>query len=128
MATKTKGKTKPKPAKKSGPGHERMKARLGPKKAEALRQSVVADQARARSEVQPTAAPPHPAKKEKPTKEADARKITVLATANPHKAGSRRAKWFAKLKTGMTVADAVKEGVRATYITRMAARKIVKLG
>jgi hypothetical protein len=47
---------------------------------------------------------------------------------NPHKSGSRRAKWFGKLKTGMAVTEAVKDGVRATYLQRMAARKIVKLG
>lgn len=94
----TKPKAKPKPTKKSGPGHERMKAQLGPKKTEALRQAVVADQTRARSDVK-TVVAGKPAKTSKPVKDEDARKIMVLATANPHKSGSRRAKWFAKLKT-----------------------------
>jgi hypothetical protein len=105
-----------------------MKAQLGPQMTEALRQEVVADQGKARSDVAAIPAISKPAKKEKPPKEADARKITILADKNPHAAGSRRAGWFAKLKTGMTVADAVKACVRSTYLARMAAGKIVKLG
>lgn len=122
--------TKPKAivAKKPGRGHERMKAVLGPKKTEGLRQQVVADQEKARNSVQAAApAANASAQTKKPPKEADARKITVLADKNPHASGSRRAGWFAKLKTGMTVEEAVKAGVRATYITRMATRKVVKL-
>lgn len=121
--------TSSKVAKKSSPGHERMKAQLGPKATEALRQKVVTDQQKARSDIAATTpAIAKAAKKEKPSKEADTRKITILADKNPHAAGSRRADWFAKLKTGMTVADAVKAGVRSTYLARMAAGKIVKLG
>ena len=90
--TKPKSTTSKVIAKKSGPGHERMKAQLGPKKTEALRQQVVADQQKARSDVQAaTTAVSEPAEKDKPSKKADTRKITWLADKNPHAAGSRRA-------------------------------------
>jgi hypothetical protein len=54
--------------------------------------------------------------------------LRYFVDKNPHAAGSRRAGWFAKLKTRMTVADAVKAGVPSTYLARMAAGKIVKIG
>ena len=110
---------------KTSPGMERMKATLGPAKTEALRQSVVADQAKAKSEV---GGKTKPAKKKAKTTKADARKITVLAKTNPHAGGSRRAGWFKQLKSGMTVEEAVKLGVRSVYLERMAARKILKIG
>jgi hypothetical protein len=109
--------TKTKPAKKS-PGMERMKANLGPAKTEALRQTVIADQVKARTEV---------AKPTNASTKADSRKITVLAKSNPHAAGSRRAGWFKLLKNGMTGDDAVNLGLRSIYLERMAARKIIKL-
>jgi hypothetical protein len=101
---------------------------------EEVRQMVVADQAAALKDAASSRAnPAKPDKakaktKAKPEKAADARKITVLAKSNPHAAGSRRAGWFKQLKTGMTVEDAVKSGVRSVYLTRMAAREIIKLG
>jgi hypothetical protein len=104
----------------SGTGFDRMKANLGPAKAEELRQHVIADQTKAQTEV----AKPL---KAKPTK-ADIRKITVLANSNPHASGSRRARWFNQLKTGMAVEDAIKAGVRSIYLQRMAARKIILVG
>jgi hypothetical protein len=104
----------------SGTGFDRMKANLGPAKAEELRRHVIADQTKAQTEV------PKPLKA-KATK-ADTRKITVLANSNPHASGSRRARWFNQLKTGMTVEDAVKAGVRSIYLQRMAARKIIFVG
>jgi hypothetical protein len=53
--------------------------------------------------------------------------ITVLAKENPHQAGSRRAGWFKLLKEGMTVSQAAEFGVRSIYLTRMTARKVIKL-
>ena len=84
----------------------------------------------AQPEAMPAKAEPAKAKKAPPAKTtpADTRKITVIAKENPHAEGSRRAKWFASLKTGMTVAEAVKTGVRAIYLRRMAAAGVVKLG
>jgi hypothetical protein len=95
----------------SGTGFDRMKANLGPAKAEELRQHVIADQTKAQTEVA-----------------SDIRKITVLANSNPHASGSRRARWFNQLKTGMAVEDAIKAGVRSIYLQRMAARKIILVG
>jgi hypothetical protein len=99
--------TKPATAKKFGTGFDRMNANMGPAKTEKLRQQIVSDQAKARSEVSGALKAAKPA--------TDARKITVLAKSNPHAAGSRRANWFKQLKNGMTVTDAVKLGVRSVY-------------
>jgi hypothetical protein len=55
------------------------------------------------------------------------RKITVVAKENPDAAGSKRVKWFAALKSGMTVTEAVARGVRSTYLQRMHARGVIKL-
>jgi hypothetical protein len=104
---------------------------------EEVRQMVLADQAVARAEVaaardakaKPAKANGKTAKaKTKPTKAADTRKITVLAKANLHAAGSRRAGWFKLLKTGMSVEDAVAAGVREIYLQRMAAKGVIKIG
>jgi hypothetical protein len=105
---------------------------------EMIRQAVLADQAAARADVAAARtktsiktakvkAPKTtvPAKAAKP---ADTRKIIVLAKSNPHAAGSRRADWFKQLKNGMTVDNAVKTGVRAIYLERMAAKGVVKIG
>ena len=98
---------------------------------ETIRQAVLADQAAARAEVMAARTATTKVKAAKPatakTTEADTRKITVLAKSNPHAAGSRRAGWFKQLKTGMTVEDATKLGVRAIYFERMAAKEIIKL-
>jgi hypothetical protein len=101
-----------------------MKKRLGPKGTEALRQTVVADQAKAQTEVAKTKRKPPPKKAKAP----DARKITILAKTNPHAAGSRRAGWFKKLANGMTVDEAVALGVRGIYLQRMSKRGVLKLG
>jgi hypothetical protein len=66
--------------------------------------------------------------KAKPAKSTDSRKITVLAKECPHEPGSKRAGWFQKLKSGMSVQEAVAAGVRSAYLRRMHARKVVKLG
>ncbi len=102
---------------------------------ETVRQAVLADQAAARIEVaaaRTTKTVTKPAtvkaaKSEAKTANADTRKITVLAKTNPHAAGSRRAGWFKLLKTGMTVEDAVKAGMRSIYLQRMAAKEVIKL-
>jgi hypothetical protein len=114
----------------TGPGFNRMKANLGPAKAEALRQDVLKEQTAAaiKKPAKPTKTTKAKTAKAKPDKAADTRKITVLAKSNPHVAGSRRARWFKQLKTGMTVAEAVKLGVRSVYLQRMAARKIILIG
>src|SRR5262245_59222831 len=102
QATKT-AKTKPT---KTSPGIARLKKNLGPEKTEALRQTVIADQAKAQAAV---AAPEEKTngkaktKKAPPAKSTDARKITVLAKENPHEPNSKRARWFGQLKNGMTV-------------------------
>lgn len=125
MTTKAKAKSAKTP--KTGTGLQRMKANLGVAKTEALRQDVLSDQAKAQSEaVGPPSVPATNKAKAKEAK-ADSRKITVLADSNPHAAGSRRAGWFKQLKTGMTVEDVTKLGVRAIYLKRMAAKAIIKL-
>jgi hypothetical protein len=122
MTAKT---AKPTTKTKTGPGLARMKKRLGPKGTEALRGAVVADQAKAQTEVAKT----KPTKTETaPTKKADDRTITVLAKTNPHAKGSKRAAWFGLLKNKMTVEEAVKAGVRNVYLQRMHARGVIKLG
>jgi hypothetical protein len=73
-----------------------MKARLGPAKAEALRQNVLGDQAKTQREVSTLA---KITKGKIETTKADARKIIVLTKSNPHAAGSRRANWFKQIKT-----------------------------
>lgn len=102
--------------------------------AETIRQAVLADQVAARAEVaaarSKTATKTGKVKATKPTKKtakADTRKITVVTKTNPHAAGSRRAGWFKQLKSGMTVEEAVKAGVRSIYLQRMAAKEIIKL-
>jgi hypothetical protein len=140
--------TKTEPTKPNPPGFDRMKARLGDVKAEALRQQVVAEQAAALDETKAAAKPPKakttktktalkpkttkPAKtvktaEAKPAKTAPVGNITVLAEKNPHKAGTKRHGWFKLLKTGMSVVDAVKAGVRSTYLQRMSASGVIKL-
>jgi hypothetical protein len=79
----------------------------------------------------PTTKAPTKAKaaKSKPAKKSKAASgtITVLAKENPHAAGSNRHGWFKKLKTGMTIAEAVELGVRSVYLHRIAARGIIKI-
>jgi hypothetical protein len=107
------------------------KARAPKPSKEEVRKMVVADQAAALKDAASSRAKPaKPDKakaKTKPDKAADTRKITVLAKQNPHAAGSKRAGWFKQLKTGMTVEEAVDLGVRSIYLTRMAARGVVRL-
>jgi hypothetical protein len=107
---------------------------------EMIRQAVIADQAAARADVAAArakatvttltakAAKKAVLAKASPAKATDTRKITVLAKTNPHAEGSRRAGWFKQLKTGISVDDAVKVGVRLIYLQRMAIRKIIKIG
>lgn len=53
--------------------------------------------------------------------------IKVLASANPFREGTNRAKQFAKLKTGMTVAKAIAAGCSRRAIMRSAKRGQIKL-
>jgi hypothetical protein len=70
---------------------------------------------------------PAPTAKAKPAKTVPTGTVTVLAKENPHKAGTRRHTWFKLLKTGMSVVEAVKAGVRSTYLQRMHASGVIKL-
>jgi hypothetical protein len=83
--------------------------------------------AREKKGLPPIKAKPAPKKKRPPAQAAAAGKITLLAKSNPHATGSKRHKWWAKLKTGMAVADAVAAGVRSIYLHRMAARGHLKI-
>jgi hypothetical protein len=85
-----------------------------------------------------TATKPAPKKKAAPKKAAakkpararlsDESKITVLAKENPRRAGTDRAKQFAKYKTGMTVAAAKQAGITAGAIRRDVSRKFISVG
>lgn len=57
----------------------------------------------------------------------DAGKIKILVKDNPHREGSYRDKNFKKLKSGMTVADAVKAGCPRQQIWSMLSRKIISV-
>lgn len=70
---------------------------------------------------------PTKAKAEKKKAKTTTGTITVLAKENPHAEGSNRHGWFKKLKTGMTVAEAVELGVRSIYLSRIAARGLIKI-
>ncbi len=101
---------------KTSPGLARMKQRLGPKGTEALRQTVVADQARRRLRLRRRSGSRHPRRPRRPTRERSW--LSQKRTRTPK--ASRRAKWFALLKTGMTVDQAVEADFRGVYLQRMA--------
>ena len=61
-----------------------------------------------------------------PSKE-DSKKITLLAKKCPSKAGTNRAKRWAKLKNGMTLATALEAGIPRSYLNRMATGKHLKI-
>jgi hypothetical protein len=74
-----------------------------------------------------------PATPGKPTTKAssatgDGRTIKLLAKTNPSKKGTKRYERWQKLKTGMTVAEAVAAGVPSTYLNRMAALGHLSIG
>ena len=101
---------------------------------EQVREMVLADQASARAAAaaareSQTTPPTKSAKKAKTEKTtAPAGTITVVAKENPHAEGSKRAKWFQQLKTGMPVEEATAAGVRSTYLHRMVRSGVLKIG
>ncbi len=66
-----------------------------------------------------------PAKKPGRVRIKDDAKIKLLVKENPRQPGSKRAQQFAKYKTGMTVAAAIKAGVPRGAIRRDMRRKLI---
>ena len=67
------------------------------------------------------------AKKEKTPKAVDTRKIKILAKENPKREGTKAFKLFAKYTNGMTVADAVKAGVKARIVRNDAKKGLIEI-
>ena len=54
--------------------------------------------------------------------------ITVLVTENPKLKGSKAAKRFGKYKTGMSIADAIKAGLRRDDFNNDSDKKFISIG
>ena len=126
---------------KPGPGLLRMKAKLGPAKTEALRQTVLRDQANATSAAKPPASGPKAAPETAPAKLAELKsakasapppdagaKITLLVKENPHGTGTKDRAKFALVAANLTVGAALAAGVDRGYLNYMSARKLLEIG
>ena len=61
-------------------------------------------------------------------KAGDGKKITIVAKENPTRKGTNRAKFWAKLKTGMTIGEVRAAGIPARFIKKMKAGGHIKIG
>jgi hypothetical protein len=53
--------------------------------------------------------------------------ITLVASSNPCRKGTKRAKWWGKLTDGMTTAEALQHGVRRKFLRNMRKAGYIKL-
>lgn len=111
VATKTRAKAK-KPAKE-------VKAKPAPKAA--------VKKASVKAKAKPVKTAKNGAGRGRTPLHPDAGVIKVIAKENPHREGTIRHKAFAKVKPGMTVAEAVKAGCPAQQIWSMAHRGLIQV-